>query len=162
MLEIDFYTVKGVNLNRYFELGLDDDTYYRWNDIVDKVEDRVGCEDDEEKKADLLEKKRSFDDVMKWRGEREKCLRRELERLGVPFLTHSYKVRHYVMYGRNLLNHVVREMVKMNYLFEKCDIRRKWEEYKVNRGKQIYTYQDKDTFYEKEYRNAIMNEIRPQ
>ena len=140
MPEIDFYTVKGEILNRYFQLGLDDDIYYRWDNVVDKVEDN--------------EKKRNFDDVMKWRGEREKFLRRELERLGVPFLTHSYKVRHYVMYGRGLLNHVVRETVKMHYLFEKCDIRRKWEEYKVTRGKQIYTFEEKDRFYEKEYRNA--------
>ena len=140
MPEIDFYTVKGEILNRYFQLGLDDDIYYRWDNVVDKVEDN--------------EKKRNFDDVMKWRGEREKFLRRELERLGVPFLTHSYKVRHYVMYGRGLLNHVVRETVKMHYLFEKCDIRRKWEEYKVTRGKQIYTFEEKDRFYEKEYRNT--------
>jgi hypothetical protein len=148
MPEIDFYTVKGEILNRYFQLGLDDDTYYRWDTVVGKVEDN--------------EKKKSFDDVMKWRGEREKCLRRELERLRVPFLTHSYKVRHYVMYGRGLLNHVVREMVKMNYLFEKCDIRRKWEEYKVTRGKQIYTFEEKDRFYEREYRNARSNSTRPQ
>lgn len=140
MPEIDFYTVKGEILNRHFQLGLDDDVYYRWENVVDKVEDS--------------EKKKSFDDVMKWRREREKCLRRELERLGVPFLTHSYKVRHYVMYGRGLLNHVVREMVKMHYLFEKCDIRRKWEEYKVTRGKQIYTFEEKDRFYDKEFRNA--------
>jgi hypothetical protein len=58
------------------------------------------------------------------------------------------------MYGRGLLNHVVREMAKMHYLFEKCDIRRKWEEYKVERGKQIYTFEEKDRFYEKEYRNS--------
>jgi len=140
MPEIDFYTVKGEILNRHFELGLDDDAYYRWDTVVGKVEDN--------------EKKRSFDDVMKWRGEREKCLRRELERLGVPFLAHSYKVRHYVMYGRGLLNYVVREMVKMHYLFEKCDICRKWEEYKVTRGKQIYTFEEKDRFYEREYRNT--------
>ena len=146
MPEIDFYTVKGEIINRHFGLGLDDDTYYRWDAVVDKVEDN--------------EKKRSFDDVMKWRGEREKYLKRELERLGVPFRTHSYKVRHYVMYGRGLLNHVVREMVKMNYLFEKCDIRRKWEEYKVTRGKQIYTFEEKDQFYEREYRNAMMQEIK--
>ena len=148
MPEIDFYTVKGEILNRHFQLGLDDDTYYRWENVVGKVEDN--------------EKKRNFDDVMKWRWEREKCLRRELEHLGVPFLTHSYKVRHYVMYGRSLLNHVVREMVKMHYLFEKCDIRRKWEEYKVTRGKQIYTFEEKDRFYEKEYRNARSNSTRPQ
>ena len=140
MPEIDFYTVKGEILNRYFQLGLDDDVYYRWENVVEKVEDN--------------EKKKSFDDVMKWRGEREKCLRRELERLGVPFLAHSYKVRHYVMYGRGLLNYVVREMVKMHYLFEKCDICRKWEEYKVTRGKQIYTFEEKDRFYEREYRNT--------
>ena len=146
MPEIDFYTVKGEIINRHFGLGLEDDTYYRWDAVVDKVEDN--------------EKKRSFDDVMKWRGEREKYLKRELERLGVPFRTHSYKVRHYVMYGRGLLNHVVREMVKMNYLFEKCDIRRKWEEYKVTRGKQIYTFEEKDQFYEREYRNAMMQEIK--
>ena len=148
MPEIDFYTVKGGIINRYFQVGLDDDTYYQWNEIEGKVEDSIRCEEDKEKK-------KSFDDVMKWRGEREKCLRRELERLSVPFLAHSYKVRHYVMYGRGLLNHVVREMVKMHYLFEKCDIRRKWEEYKVERGKQIYTFEEKDQFYEKEYRNAI-------
>ena len=148
MPEIDFYTVKGEIINRHFGLGLEDDTYYRWDAVVDKVEDN--------------EKKRSFDDVMKWRGEREKYLKRELERLGVPFRTHSYKVRHYVMYGRGLLNHVVREMVKMRYLFEKCDIRRKWEEYKVARGKQIYTFEEKDRFYEREYRNSMMNAIRPQ
>jgi hypothetical protein len=140
MPEIDFYTVKGAIINRNFQLGLDDDTYYRWQDVVEKVEEN--------------EKKKSFDDVMKWRGEREKCLRRELERLGVPFLAHSYKVRHYVMYGRGLLNQVVREIVKMHYLFEKCDIRTKWEEHKVARGKQIYTFEEKDRFYEREYRNA--------
>jgi hypothetical protein len=162
MPEIDFYTVKGEIINRYFELGLDDDVYYRWNTVVDKVEEKIGCEEDNSKKAGLQEKKRSFDDVMKWRGEREKCLRKELERLGVPFRAHSYKVRHYVMYGRGLLNHVVREMVKMHYLFEKCDIRRKWEEYKVTRGKQIYTFEEKDRFYEKEYRNARSNSTRPQ
>lgn len=154
MPEIDFYTVKGVNINKHFNLGLDYDKYYRWEDVVEKVEDSIGCEEDRTKKAELEEKKRNFDDVMKWRWEREKCLRRELERLGVPFLTHSYKVRHYVMYGRGLLNHVVREMVKMHYLFEKCDIRRKWEEYKVTRGKQIYTFEEKDRFYEREFRNA--------
>jgi hypothetical protein len=151
-----------VNLNRYFQLGLDDDSYYRWENVVGKVCDFIDTEEDKDKKVKLEEKKRSFDDVMKWRGEREKCLRRELERLGVPFLAHSYKVRHYVMYGRGLLNHVVREMVKMHYLFEKCDIRRKWEEYKVTRGKQIYTFEEKDRFYEREYRNARSNSTRPQ
>ena len=140
MPEIDFYTVKGAIINRYFKVGLEDDTYYRWQDVVEKVEDN--------------ETKKNFDDVMKWRGEREKCLRQELERLGVPFLEHSYKVRHYVMYGRGLLNQVVREMVKMHYLFEKCDIRTKWEEYKVASGKQIYTFEEKDRFYEREYGNS--------
>ena len=155
MPEIDFYTVKGEILNKNFQLGLDDDVYYRWENIVGKVNDFIDSEEDKEKK-------KSFDDVMKWRGEREKCLRRELERLGVPFLAYSYKVRHYIMYGRGLLNHVVREMVKMHYLFEKCDIRRKWEEYKVARGKQIYTFEEKDRFYEREYRNARSNSTRPQ
>ena len=140
MPEIDFYTVKGAIINRYFKVGLEDDTYYRWQDVFEKVEDN--------------ETKKNFDNVMKWRGEREKYLRQELERLGVPFLEHSYKVRHYVMYGRGLLNQVVREMVKMHYLFEKCDIRTKWEEYKVARGKQIYTFEEKDRFYEREYRNS--------
>ena len=147
MPEIDFYTVKGEIINRYFKIGLDDDTYYRWDAVVGKVEDSIGCDEDKEKK-------KNFDDVMKWRGEREKCLRRELERLSVPFLAYSYKVRHYVMYGRGLLNQVVQEIVKMHYLFEKCDIRKKWEEYKVERGKQIYTFEEKDRFYEREYRNA--------
>jgi hypothetical protein len=154
MPEIDFYTVKGAIINRYFKVGLEDDTYYRWQDVVEKVGDYIDTEEDNAKKFELEEKKKNFDDVMKWREEREKCLRRELERLGVPFLEHSYKVRHYVMYGRGLLNQVVREMVKMHYLFEKCDIRAKWEEYKVARGKQIYTYEEKDRFYEREYRNA--------
>jgi hypothetical protein len=154
MPEIDFYTVKGEIINRHFELGLDDDIYYRWDSVIEKVENKIGCEEDNTKKGGLQEKKRSFDDVMKWRGEREKYLRRELEKMGVPFRSHSYKVRHYVMYGRGLLNHVIREMVMMHYLFEKCDIRRKWEEYKVTRGKQIYTFEEKDKFYEKEYRNA--------
>lgn len=161
MPEIDFYTVKGEIINKYFELALDDDKYHNWDLIVEKVEDIIGCEEDNLKKTELKGKKQSFDDVMKWRGEREKCLRRELERLGVPFLAHSYKVRHYVMYGRGLLNHVVREVVKMHYLFEKCDIRRKWEEYKVTRGNQIYTFEEKDQFYENEYRNARMNNVRP-
>jgi hypothetical protein len=155
MPEIDFYTVKGEILNKNFQLGLDDDVYYRWENVVGKVNDFIDSEEDKEKK-------KSFDDVMKWRGEREKCLRKELERMGVPFRAHSYKVRHYVMYGRGLLNHVVREMVKMHYLFEKCDIRRKWEEYKVTRGKQIYTFEEKDRFYEREYRNARSNPTRPQ
>jgi len=159
MPEIDFYTVKGEIINRYFQLGLDDDAYYRWDTVVERCEDSIGCEEDNTKKAELEEKKKSFDDVMKWRVEREKYLRRELERLGVPFLVHSYKVRHYVMYGRGLLNHVVREMVKMHYLFEKCDIRRKWDEYKVTRGKQIYTFDEKDRFYEREYRNSGRDRI---
>jgi len=154
MPEIDFYTVKGEIINRYFDLGLDDEKYYRWEDVVERCEDSIGIEEDKVRKTELEEKKKNFEDVMKWRGEREKCLRRELERVGVPFLAHSYKVRHYVMYGRGLLNHVVREMAKMNYLFEKCDIKRKWEEYKVTRGKQIYTFEEKDRFYEKEYRNS--------
>lgn len=160
MSEIDFYTVKGVNINRYFEVGLDDDKYYHWEDVVGKVSDFIDTVENKTKKAELEDKKRNFDDVMKWRGEREKCLRRELERLRVPFLAHSYKVRHYVMYGRGLLNHVVQEIVKMHYLFEKCDIRRKWEEYKVMRCKQIYTFEEKDRFYEKEYRNARSNSTR--
>ena len=75
MPEIDFYTVKGVNINKYFNLGLDDDKYYRWEDVVEKVEDGIGCEEDRAKKEELEDKKRNFDDVMKWRGEREKCLR---------------------------------------------------------------------------------------
>jgi hypothetical protein len=162
MPEIDFYTVKGININKYFELGLDDDVYYNWDSIIEKIEDSIGCEEDNTKREEMEEKKRSFENVMKWRSEREKCLRRELERLGVPFLAHSYKVRHYVMFGRGLLNHIVREIVKMHYLFEKCDIRRKWEEYKIMRGKQIYTFEEKDRFYEKEYRNARINAIRPQ
>ena len=57
---------------------------------------------------------------------------------------------------------MVREMVKMHYLFEKCDIRRKWEEYKVARGKQIYTFDEKDRLYEREYSNYRMSAIRPQ
>ena len=157
MSEIDFYTVKGEILNRYFKLNLDDDKYYRWDTVVGEVDLKIEGENDRLKKEEFEEKKRSFDDVMKWRGEREKCLKRELECLGVPFRAHSYKVRHYVMFGRDLLNHVVREMVKMHYLFEKCDIMRKWEEYKVTRDKQIYTFEEKDQFYEREYRNAMMN-----
>jgi hypothetical protein len=162
MQDIDFYTVKGIVINKYFQLGLDDDKYYRWDNLVDKVNDFIDTEEDKIKKADLKQKKWSFDDVMRWREEREKCLRRELEKMGVPFLEHSYKVRHYVMYGRGLLNHIVQEMVKMNYLFEKCDIRRKWEDYKVFQGKQIYTFEEKDLFYDNEYRNARMSSIRPQ
>jgi len=162
MPEIDFYTVRGEIINRYFELGIDDELYYRWDSVVEKVSDYIDTEEDKIKKAELEEKKRSFDDVMKWRGEREKYLRRELEKMGVSFRSHSYKVRHYVMYGRGLLNHVVREMVMMHYLFEKCDIRRKWEEYKVQRGKQIYTYLEKDKFYEKEYKDARKSGIIPQ
>lgn len=161
MPKIDFYTVKGEIINRHFELGLYDGQYYRWEDVVGMVDVKIEGENDGLKKAEFEEKKRSFDDVMKWRGEREKCLRRELEQLGVPFRAHSYKARHYVMFGRNILNNVVREMVKMHYLFEKCDITTKWEEYKVQTGKQIYTFFEKDKFYEREYRNSGYGKIRP-
>lgn len=159
MPEIDFYTVKGEIINRHFELSLDDEKYYRWDAVVGEVDLKIEGENDRNdrlKKEEFEKKKRSFDDVMKWRGEREKCLRRELERLGVPFRAYSYKVRHYVMFGRGLLNYIVRDIVKMHYLFEKCDIMRKWEEYKVTRGKQIYTFEEKDRFYEREYRNTII------
>jgi len=57
MPEIDFYTVKGEIINRYFELGLDYDVYYRWDTVVDKVEEKIGSEEDKDKKAGLQEKR---------------------------------------------------------------------------------------------------------
>ena len=59
------------------------------------------------------------------------------------------------MYGKKTTADVVRIMYMMKILFEKCNILNRWEEYKVEKGNQVYSFKEKDDFYKKTYDEFI-------
>ena len=139
MQEIDFYSVKGSNVNRIFNLNLIDHQYYNWDDVKLKIG---------EDKREEVEK---FDLVIVGRKSRLERLKGALEVRGIKFIPHSYLVRNYVMYGRKTCWEVVKMLYMMKVLFEKCDIKAKWERHKINNGQQIYSFEEKDNFYKECY-----------
>ena len=52
-------------------------------------------------------------------------------------------------------NDVVQKMYMMKILFEDCDIINKWEKYKVKKSQQIYTFDEKEKFYEDIYKEYM-------
>ena len=145
MQEINFFSVKGSNVNRIFNLGLSDNMYYSWDEIKEKVKDN-------EQFKTIVE---NFDLVIVGRRSRLERLKKRLEERGIAFIPHSYLVRNYVMYGRKSCEEVVKTLYMMKVLFEKCNIRQKWEKYKMDNGQQIYSYDEKDQFYETEYNKYV-------
>ena len=83
---------------------------------------------------------------------REFLLKKELEKKDIQFIKHSYLVRNFVMYGKGKISEIVQKLEMMKVLFEKCDIKKKWDAHKVSGGKSIYTFEEKDKFYEDTYK----------
>jgi len=149
MKEIDFFSVKGSNVNKKFNLNKVDNFYYNWEDVKKEVIEKF--ENDESK----MEEVDKFDLVIVGRKSRLERLKRKLEERNIKLIEHSYLVRNYVMYARKSLDEVVRTLYMMKILFEKCDIKVKWERYKCEKGKQIYSFEEKDKFYEAMYEKYI-------
>jgi len=150
MQDIDFFSVRGRDVNRIFGLNLLESSYYNWDEVKLRVNEMEGGVD--EKKRGEMER---FDLVMVGRRSRLERVKGRLEEREIKFLPHSYLLRQYVMYGRGALDDVVRVLYRMKILFERCDIRAKWEGYKVSNGSQMYSFEEKDKFYEGEYNKYI-------
>jgi len=146
--EIDYYTVKGINANKHLKLNLIETKFYNWSDIKDLIKDRLEDETDTEIIKIVRNNAALFEDIVSKRRKRENEVKRAFKEKNIDFIPHSFLVRNYIMYGRRDLNYIVDTMYRMKILFENCDIKKQWEQHKINGNKQIYTFQDKDNFYE--------------
>lgn len=160
---INYYTVSGRNANIYFDLNLNVYSYYSWDEIKLLGENKFNeyRNNGDNVQADKYHKNLStFQWVIDSRKKRESDVRREMKNRDIKFIPHSYLVRNYIMYGIGKLDDVVSKMYMMKILFEKCDIVNKWEKYKIDNGQQIYTYDEKDSFYEKQYINYLESMVK--
>jgi len=153
---MNYYTVSGVNINKFFNLGFNERKYYDWDEVRGKVLEMEGGYGWDELEKNLV----NFQEVIDGRKRRERQLKSEFDKYGIKFIPHSYLIRNYVMYGRRTKKEVVRRMYMMKILYEKCDILDKWEKNKVEKGQQVYTFEEKDKFYEDYYKEFVKNNPR--
>ena len=152
---MDYYTLSGKNVNKFFKLNKMEDRYYRWDDIFILARVKLETEKDEGCKEELRSAITIFNGIIDNRKTRENKLKIEFNKYGIKFIPHSYIVRNYIMYGRNKLKDVVKIMYMMKILFEKYDIIDKWEKYKIDEMRQVYTFEEKDNFYKNEYDKLV-------
>lgn len=153
---MNYYTVSGVNINKFFNLGFNERKYYDWDEVRGKVLEMEGGYGWDELEKNLV----NFQEVIDGRKRRERQLKSEFDKYGIKFIPHSYLIRNYVMYGRRTQKEVVRRMYMMKILYEKCDILDKWEKNKVEKWQQVYTFEEKDKFYEDYYKEFVKNNPR--
>ena len=149
--EIDFYSFKGKNVNSHLGLNVVDNQYYSWEEVK-QLYDQLP----EERRESLKQEIVKMEMIVDGRKIREFMLKTELKKKEVELIKHSYLVRNFVMYSRGNLQEIVNKMTMMKTLFEKCNIKEKWENHKVG-GKSIYTFEEKDKFYEKVYEEYCAN-----
>lgn len=139
----DYYTISGKNANLHFGLNLPEG-YYNYNNILSNI----NYFQHQEKVDKLLE-------IMEGRKSREKYLKEEFERLGINFQNNSYLVRRHIMYNNYSPRFVVGKMYQMKILFEHCNIKEKWERYKLDHVGRIFLMEEKDDFYNDYYLNYL-------
>lgn len=152
---MNYYTLKGSNANKFFQLSLNPDNYYEWDDVKKRAELQLSEVLDDKERDEIESNISSFQEIIDGRRRREKILRNLFEEKNINFLPHSYLVRNHIMYNRKCSNTIVRYMYMMKILFEKCDILNKWEDFKVKQKNQLYSFEEKDNFYEKTYKEFI-------
>jgi hypothetical protein len=140
---IDYYTISGKNANTHFGLDLKDG-YYNYNDVLCKI----NYFNHQENANNLLV-------IMEERKAREKVLREEFERLGIKFQERSYLVRRHIMYNDFSPRFVIGKMYQMKVLFENCQIKDKWEAYKLEHQGRIFSMDEKDKYYDDYYKNYL-------
>jgi len=140
---MDYYTISGKNANLHFGLELQDG-YYNYLDVLSMIN-----------YFNHVEKVNRLLNIMEERKLREDYLRGEFERLGVRFQERSYLVRRHIMYNDFSPKFVVGKMYQMKVLFENCQIKDKWEEYKLEHVGRIFSMKEKDDFYNYYYVNYL-------
>jgi len=152
---MDFYTLKGKNANNFFKLSLNPNKYYRWSDVKEMGINRVKEFFTDVEKEEIIKNIFSFQEIIDARKRREVGLRAKFNDYKIKFIPESYLIRNYIMYGRKKEREVLKEMYKMKILFEKCDITNQWEKYKVDTKQQLYTFEEKDKFYDDTYNKYV-------
>jgi len=148
---MDFYTLKGRNANKFFSLELEPSKYYNWAEVKElakKKRDELYSKTDEDQMTENIER---FQEIIDARKRRELKIRSRFNDYKIQFIPNSFYVRNHIMYGKKTTEEVLRKMYMMKILFENCDIKNKWEKNKVTKGQQIYTFEEKDLFYETTY-----------
>jgi hypothetical protein len=145
---MDFYTLKGENANKFFKLNLNPGKYYSWDDVrllldLDDSEVKSSCE--------------FFDGIIMNRKFREAIIKDKLQKYNIKYIPHSYLIRNYVMYGRKTVDYIVKNLYMMKILHEQCDILNKWESYKIRMEQNVYSFEEKDKFYEDSYNEFVSN-----
>jgi len=151
---MDFYTIKGSNANKFFKLKLSSSKYYKWSEVVElanQIYETLPQNEKEEYKKSI----KNYQNIIDGRVQRELQLRARFNDYKIKFIPHSYFIRNYIMYNRGSINDVVQKMYMMKILFEDCDIINKWEKYKVKKSQQIYTFDEKEKFYEDIYKEYM-------
>lgn len=154
---MNYYTISGINANKHFGLNLIEQKYYDWDEIKRMAEDIYNNEFDFEKRDFYHKNILNFQEIIDGRKRREKNIKEHLNKKKIKFIPHSYLIRNYIMYNKNNIKFIEKNLYMMKILFEKCDIINKWEEYKINCGCQVYSFQEKDKFYEEIFNNFIKN-----
>ena len=154
MTNIDFYTISHVNANKYYFLNKPPG-YYNYYDIVDESHEVYN--DDEEKKMLINQSQLEFDLIMNSRLRREKEIRSQFTKYNIKFIPHSFIIRNYIMYNKYPKEYVLSMIYRMKILFEYCNIKDKWEEYKSKVGNKFFTMETKDNFYNFMYKEFTEN-----
>jgi len=152
---MNYYTLKGVNANKFFKLNLKDESYFDWEYVKNKAVEIMNNINDDKERDEIESNISSFQEIIDARKRREKSLKNEFDKKNIKFINHSYIVRNHIMYGKKTTADVVRIMYMMKILFEKCNILNRWEEHKVKIGNQVYSFKEKDDFYKKTYDEFI-------
>ena len=149
---IDFYTISHRNAKIYYNLDKPNG-YYNYFDVL--AEAKEVHKDNEEVLKKIEENQLAFDSIMNQRKSRENNLRKQFEAQNIEFIKHSFLVRNHVMYGKNDWKFVVETMYKMKVLFEYCNIKETWEQYKISEGRTFYSPLEKDNFYQSIYEDYL-------
>ena len=150
---INYYSISGENLRRYYYLEKGDG-YYDFELSVREAEELNS--EDIDKLSIIRLNKAKYMAILRLRRSRENILRRELSRLGVRFIGHSYLTVQYIMYGRYDLQYVVNTLYKMKILFENLGIEERWSRYKLDSNRIFFSMEDKDKFYDEVYYNNMV------
>ncbi len=152
---MNYYTLSGKNANKHFGLNLVENRYYDWDYVKNLAEDIYKNEYELSKRDEFHKNILNFQEIIDGRKRREKEIKDNFQKRKINFLPQSYMIRNYIMYNKKKYKDVEKKMYMMKILFENCDILNKWENHKINSGCQVYSFEEKDKFYEDTFNNYV-------
>lgn len=150
---IDYYTISSKNLKQIYNLDKPFG-YYNFYNIQDEIK---SVNYDTDNYYNIIQKIEEFNKILEKRKKREENIKKELEKLNVNFIHHSYLIRNYIMYNKLNLDYVIKTIYKMHILFTKLNIKQLWDEYLSENKNIINNFKNKDLYYDQKYNNYIQN-----